>query len=229
MTKEENNCVSCVRKDNCFRTLSIEELERMNVAKNTIQYKKGETIIKQGTEFTHVISFNEGFAKLNINVEGKKNLIIGLIKPSEILGGPGMFVDNRYSFSITALTDSKICLINKDVFKNVFHNNDRFSEAFLIVFSNRYIWAIKRLVTLTQKQMHGRVADAILFLADTIHQKDSFELILSRQELAEFTCMSKESVSRIIKDLNEEGTIITKGRRLDIINRDKLQRLCTIA
>lgn len=220
-----NNCIDCDRKAECFKHLTKEELESFNETKSTVVYKKGETIIKQGTEFTHVVSFNEGLAKLSVEVEPGKNMLIGIIQPSEILGGPGMFSNNRYSFSITALTESRICLINVAIFKKIIRTNEKFSETFLSSFSNRYIEAINRLVSITHKQMHGRVAEALLFFSNTIYHSENFELVLSRQELAEFTGMSKESISRIFKDLNDEHIIQSKGRAIEIINKDKLIKL----
>ena len=225
MHEDINNCISCNRKAECFKYLSKEELQFFNETKTTITYKKGETIIKQGTEFTHVVSFNEGLAKLNIESEPGKNLLIGIIQPSEILGGPGMFGNNRYSFSVTALTESRICLINVATFKKIIRTNEKFSESFLSSFSNRYIEAINRLVSITNKHMHGRVAEALLFFSDSIYHSNNFELLLSRQELAEYTGMSKESISRIFKDLNENHIIHSQGRAIEILNRDKLIQL----
>ena len=56
-----------------------------------------------------------------------------------------------------------------------------------------------KLVSLTQKKMPGRLAEAILFFADEVCKSDAFDIILSRQELGEMTNMAKESVVRILK------------------------------
>ncbi len=191
----------------------------------TIRYKKGETIIKQGTVFSHVISFNAGLAKLNIEIDNKRNLLIGLIKPSEILAGPSMFADNKYTFSVTALIDSTICMIDLDTFKKIFKNNDKFAESFLNSFSQRYIDTCKRFVSLTQKQMHGRVAEALIFLSETVYDSDNFELYLSRQELADFTGMSKESICRVLKEFNNENIVLSKGKMISIKDKQVLIKI----
>ena len=159
---ELHNCVYCTRKSACFKFLSKEELEIFNSNKTTIRYKRGETIIKQGTQFNQVISFNSGLAKINIEVGNNRNLMIGLIRPSDIVGGPGMFSDNKYTFSVTALVDSIICLIDLETFRRIFKSNEQFAENFLNSFSQRYVETCQRFVSLTQKQMHGRVADALI-------------------------------------------------------------------
>lgn len=222
---EKSNCVYCTRKTACFNYLSNDELELFNQNKTTIQYRKGETIIKQGTRFNQVISFNSGLAKLNIEVDNKRNLLIGLIRPSEILAGPGMFSDNMYTFSVTALIDSIICLIDVDTFKTIFRSNEKFAESFLISFSQRYIETCKRFVSLTHKQMHGRVAEALIFLSDSVYKSDNFELYLSRQELADFTGMSKESICRVLKEFNDEDIVHSKGRMISIQDKNILKKI----
>ena len=221
----EGNCLICDRKADCFKFLTHDELIKFSDSKVTVTYKKGETIIKQGTEFTHVVSFNEGLAKLIIELGPDKNVMIGILKPSEILGGPGMFANNRYSFTVTALTDCTICLINVDIFKKILRTNEKFADDFLANFSSRFTQSIQRLVNITHKQMHGRLADAILYFADTIYKSDIFELAISRQELADFTGMSKESISRIINDLSRDKIVETHGRHFEIKNREKLDYL----
>jgi CRP/FNR family transcriptional regulator, polysaccharide utilization system transcription regulator len=220
-----NNCIYCDRKTACFHYLSKDELALFNENKTTLVYRKGETIVKQGTKFEQVISFNAGLAKLNIEIDNKRNLLLGLLRPSEILAGPGMFADNRYTFSVTALIDSIICLIDADTFKSIFRSNEKFADSFLNSFAQRYIDTCTRFVSLTQKQMHGRVAEALIFLSDTVHKSDNFELCLSRQELADFTGMSKESISRVLREFNNDRIVQSKGRLISIRDRKVLIRI----
>jgi CRP/FNR family transcriptional regulator, polysaccharide utilization system transcription regulator len=220
-----NSCLCCDRKAVCFNYLSKDELAIINENKTTIHYKRGEMIVKQGTRFDQVISFNSGLAKLNIEIDEKRNLLIGLLRPSEILAGPGMFDDNRYTFSVTALLDSTICLIDSEAFKSVFRTNEKFSESFMSSFAKRYIDTCKRFVSLTQKQMHGRVAEALVFLSDSVHKSDNFELCFSRQELADFTGMSKESICRVLKEFNDDHIVKSKGRMISIQDRQILMRI----
>jgi CRP-like cAMP-binding protein len=219
------NCVICDRKAKCFNFLSEEELMHLHESKSVVHYKKGETIIKQGTEFTHIVSFNAGLAKLIVEIGPEKNVMIGIIKPSEILGGPGMFANNRYSFTVSALTESTICLINADIFKKIISVNEKFAESFLSSFSSRYTEAINRLVSISHKHMNGRIAEALLYLSDTIYNSSEFELPVSRLELAEFTGTSKESVSRIFKGFSDDNIIQVNGRAIKILDKEKLYQI----
>ena len=227
MSDKLTDCIVCDRKAECFKYLSDEELAQFDNNKSTVHYKRGETIIKQGTEFTHVVSFNAGLAKLNVEVSMKKNVMIGIIKPSEILGGPGMFDNNKYSFSVTALTESTICLINVEVFKKMIRVNEKFAETFLSSFSSRYTEAINRLVSISHRHMNGRIAEALLYISEKIYKTDLFELPMTRQELADYTGTSKESISRIFKDFSDDNLIEVQGRAIKLLDKDKLHQIQT--
>ena len=59
-------------------------------------------------------------------------------------------------------------------------------------------------------------------LHKNIFEINPFELILTRQELAEFTGMTKESVSRILKEFKEEGLIEIEEKFVEILDFDKM-------
>jgi CRP/FNR family transcriptional regulator len=71
--------------------------------------------------------------------------------------------------------------------------------------------------------MPGRLAEAILFFADEVYNTDEFDMILSRQELGEFTNMAKESVVRIMKELETSGVVKSESSRIQILDREKLR------
>jgi CRP/FNR family transcriptional regulator, polysaccharide utilization system transcription regulator len=74
-----------------------------------------------------------------------------------------------------------------------------------------------------QKQNIGRVADAILFFANKIYDTYSFDLPVSRQEIADLTGITRESASRILTEFHNEKIIDLQNRHFTILN-DKLLR-----
>jgi CRP/FNR family transcriptional regulator len=81
------------------------------------------------------------------------------------------------------------------------------------------------MVSLTQKKMQGRVAEVLLYFSDEIFRSDEFEMILSRQELGEMTNMVKESVVRILKELEVSGVISTSSSVIKILDKEKLKEI----
>ena len=81
---------------------------------------------------------------------------------------------------------------------------------------------MQRLVILSVKQSHGRIAEILLHLSDTIFKSDKFDVLLSRQEIADMTGMSKEGTIRILKEFQQEKLIKCDGQILTILDKKGL-------
>jgi CRP/FNR family transcriptional regulator, polysaccharide utilization system transcription regulator len=224
--------VSCVDCNKCndrialFAGLSAEELDVINDKRNEVQFRAGENIIKQGTASSNLVFLTSGLAKEYIEGYDHRNLILEIIKPWEIFGGTGIYVDNRYHYSVTALEEVTACFIETTNFKKLFRSNADFSERFMNYCGTCSTRTFERFVSLTQKQMHGRIADVLIYLSDTIYNSHSFEIALSRQDISEFSGMSKDSAIRILKEFENEGIIEANGKSISI---NKLNLLMEIS
>lgn len=223
--KECTSCIDCKDKSPLFELLSKDELEFINEKRYSINYKAGEVILKQGTVANQVISIVNGFAKLVIEGDGNRNLIITFVKSWKVIGGPGIHTDLKHHYSVVALEDSLVCFIDAEKFKKLIRDNSIFANAFIVNLSHKAIFTFSRLFSLTQKQMHGRMADGLIFLADDIYQSHKFETVISRQELADYTAMSKDSAIRILKEFERDGVIYLKDKTIEILNRPQLNEI----
>jgi CRP/FNR family transcriptional regulator len=134
-------------------------------------------------------------------------------------------VDNRYHFSVVALTHCLTCYLDIKYLYKFFENNSEFATRFNKSAGERTIQLYNRIRSLNQKNMAGRISEALLTLQKDIFETNPLDIILSRQELAEFTGMTKESVSRILKEFKEEGLIEIDDRKLEIQDFEKLQAI----
>ena len=211
-----NSCTECNEKSELFRGLSPEETDIMNVERYEVHFKAGENIVKQGTILTHITNLIKGLAKVYIEGFDNRNLLLSLAGPHSLLGGPGLFTDNRNHYTVTALEDCIVCFININNFKQVLRSNPDFSEKFYSHLNEKTIYTYQKMISLTQKQMHGRMADALIFLSEEVFESDEFEIPLSRQDLADMTAMSKDSAIRILKEFEKDDLAQLKGRMVKI-------------
>jgi CRP/FNR family transcriptional regulator len=201
-----------------FQILTPAELELINKDRYSIRYKAGEMILKQGTTATHVLSLIDGIAKIYIEGIGDRNLLLSLQKPWALMGGPGVHTDRKVHYSISALTNASICFIDVENFNKVMHMNCRFANQLISHISSQSVILFEKMVSLTQKQMHGRMADGLLYLSHEFYKEESFDMHLSRQEIADLTAMSKDSAIRILKDFERDGIIELRGSNLTILD-----------
>jgi CRP/FNR family transcriptional regulator len=213
----EFSCAGCMFQSPIFKLLSAEELERINENRVEVAYHPGETIIKQGTACTHVISFAQGMAKMYLEGDSR-NVIFRLVVPGDFISGTGLFVNNRHHYTLTAIRDSRVCLIDSQQFIEVLRSNQQFWEEYLKHTQTRQIFYMDKLLRLSQKNSRGRIADVLLYLTKDIYKADKFEMDLSTHELAEMTSMSKDSVSKIVKEFCQEKIICFDDRFIQVGN-----------
>ena len=219
------DCSECKQKSPLFQLLSGEESKIVDEERYEVFFKAGENIVKQGTILTHLTSIVSGFVKIYIEGYSGKNLLLSLAGPHTLIGGPGMFTDNRNHFTITALEDTRVCFINSDNFKRVLALNDEFNRQFLRHVNNKTIEIFQKMISLTQKQMHGRMADVLILLSEKVYKSSNFDIPLSRQDLADMTAMSKDSAIRVLKEFEKDQIAKINGRTVQIFSPDALKEL----
>jgi CRP/FNR family transcriptional regulator len=205
--------------------LCTPELEVLNETRVEVNFKAGEMIFKQGTPSPYFLCLISGLAKIYIEGFNDRNLILGIVKPYEYILGPGIYVDNRHHYSAVAVDDSVACLIDIQAFKSLIRTNPDFAEEFIRRVSYQAIYNFDQVISLTQKQMPGRIADVLIYLKDNVYQTNPFKLSLSRQDIADMSGMSKESAIRILKDFKDEGIIKIDGSKFEIINESQLLKI----
>ena len=226
--KTIKSCNGCQCMSPLFCMLNSEELRLVDENKIHVDFKAGETIKKQGTFMSHVLSVNSGLARLYIEgIEGRL-AILRIVKPTSFIGGPGIYYDQRHHYTITALTDSSVCFIDIQVFKAILRGNQAFAEEFLKDFSRDVLAVYNRLIYLTQKQMPGRMADALLYLCDEIFVSKKFPMIISRFDLADLSAMSRESAVKVLRAFQKEGMVRISDHEMELLDVDALRKISRI-
>lgn len=217
-----SSCETCTHRWKNFQHLTNKELALVNENRYEATFNPGEIILKQGSPTSNALFIATGLAKTYIEGLNGKNFIISIALPGRLILGPGAYVDSRHTYTVAAITTVQACFINFDIFKQLVRTNGAFAEGLLQDISAKSLGSLTRMVNLSQKKMHGRLADALLYFSDVVFKNNEYEMILSRQELGEMTNMAKECVVRILKELEDSGVIYSDASKIKIIDREKL-------
>jgi len=220
-----SSCETCTRRWKNFQHLTQEELDLVNDNRYEATFKPGETIIKQGSPASNALFMASGMAKSYIEGLNGKNFILSIALPGRLILGPGAYIDSRHTYTVAAITAVQACFINFEIFKQLVRTNGAFAESLLQDISTKSQGTLNRMVSLSQKKMHGRLADALLYFSDVVFKTDEYDMILSRQELGEMTNMAKECVVRILKELEDSGVIYSDSSKVKILDREKLVQI----
>lgn len=219
---KQNECNQCRKRIDVFKVLRDEDFKIIEDKRFEVLYHAGETIYKQGTSFTHTICILEGLVKVYLETIKRKNFILSLIGPGEMLGSPGMFTDNMHHFTVVAVEDTLACHVERQIIEEVIRSNALFAIEMQKKSNLRDIRHYRKFRTIAQKQMPGRVAEVILYLSNSIYKTNPFILSITRQDLADMASITKEGTIRVLKDFKDAGLITLNGNELKILNEKAL-------
>jgi CRP/FNR family transcriptional regulator len=75
------------------------------------------------------------------------------------------------------------------------------------------------------KYMLGRLADTLLYLGDDRFTEYNIFEFITRKDIADFSCLSKESTIKLITQLNQSKIIKSDRNRIEILLHHDLQKL----
>jgi CRP/FNR family transcriptional regulator len=205
-----------------FKTLTREELDTLTENKREVKFRPGETILKQNTGSSHLICIKKGLAKLFVEGVKEKNLILKVIRDSDIIISGGVITQSTRPFTVTAISEVECCFISSEKIFDLLQTNTNFAISFLEKYHQQFNHMFNWLVNMTQKYMPGRVADSLLYLKNQVFYTNPFTLPLSRQELAEMSAMTKESLVRILSEFKNSNLIREEGKIMEIIDEQAL-------
>ncbi len=208
-----------------FKSLTIDELNLLTDNKRKVVFRPGETILKQNTGSSHLVCIKKGIAKLFVEGIKDKNLILKIIRDSDIIISGGMLTQSTRPFTVTAISEVECCFITTDKVLDLLQTNTNFAIAFLEKYHQQFNHIFTAVVNMTQKYMPGRVADTLLYLKNQVFWSNPFTCPLSRQELSEMSAMTKESLVRILTEFKNSNLIKTEGKSIEIIDEQALIEL----
>lgn len=203
----------------------FEKLEKTSVKLN---FKKGETILKQGGMPTHLVYLEKGIVKFNYENDSRKNLILTIVSAPKILGGANLFYKDNNLFSLIAVEDCEVIMIDAKVTQEVLMDNSKFAMMMFQVASEMFKKSVMNFISLAHKQKEGRIADIILYLADEVYHNTTFLLSLTRKEIAEFAGCSTENVIMTLSKWQNEKIVTLDGKTIEIKEIDKLKYISKI-
>jgi len=220
------SCEHCnARIHSIFKDFKGEQLTVLNDSKTCTHYKKGQYIFTENGFPLGIFCMNHGKVKLTTSGLDGKEQILRLCKDGDILGYRALMSNDRYQCSAVALEDCSICFISKDTFFSLINNHQSLGFEIIKLLSHDLKQAQQHIVTLSQKNVRERMAEALLFIKATYGLQDdgqTINVILSREEIADFVGTSTESAIRLLSEFNQDKIIQLEGKKIKLLNLDKL-------
>lgn len=194
-------------------------------------YKKNEIIHCEGETPTCLMCLLNGKVKIYKDGVGGRSQIIRMIKPTEYFGYRPYFAKADYVTAACAFEPSLVCLIPMTAIMTLLSQNNELAMFFIRRLSIDLGIADERTVNLTQKHIRGRLAESLIFLKESYGLEEdgsTLSIYLSREDLANLSNMTTSNAIRTLSQFAAERLITIDGRKIKIIDEEKLKKISKI-
>ena len=196
--------------------LTDQEIDDIRNNSNVVTYDKREIIFRQNTRTSHIMFVKSGLVKIFKEGRNNKFIVLKIAIPYEYIGLMSIFGNNVHQYSAAAINQTEIYFIDYGTFTGIIKENGEFALKFITNLSTFGIYIFERLMSQSHKQLPGRIADVILYFAETIFKSDVFEFPFTRRELAELAGTTKESFIRTLSEFKNDKIIELEGSKVTI-------------
>jgi CRP-like cAMP-binding protein len=211
-----------------WRILTEEEREVLRNKAKILSFKKNEMIYCEGDEPQDMMCLLKGKVKIYKEGVGGRSQIIRMIKPIQYFAYRAAFAQELYLTNAAAFEASTVCVIPMDIVENLVRTNPNMAMFFIRQLSIDLGIADERTVNLTQKHIRGRLAESLLFLRDSYGLEEdcaTISIYLSREDLANLSNMTTSNAIRTLSTFVSERIIAMDGRKIKIIDEERLRKI----
>lgn len=193
-------------------------------------YKQKQIIFSEGNHPQYLFYLKSGKVKsFKTNEEGKE-LTVQLYGPGDFLGYIALIEESPYRITAQAFDDCEVQLIPRKEFFDLVRTNSSFALAVIRVLARHNNQKAEQMVQLAYNSLRKRVAGSLLLLKDKFRNyKDSaqpnFIISITREELANLSGTTTESLIRTLSNFRAEKLIDIHGRSIEILDENKLENI----
>ncbi|MCP5144350.1 MAG: cAMP-activated global transcriptional regulator CRP [Gammaproteobacteria bacterium] len=192
-------------------------------------YTPKATIIRQGDPAGELYYIVKGSVTVLLEDEKGHEIVLAYLNEGEFFGELGLFNEDH---SRTALVRARL---DAEVAQISYHKLRGLTELYPSLVLSMTNQLARRLCNTNQKlgdlafmDVYGRVARTLLDLSEqdeaTTHPL-GIQVRITRQELARLVGCSREMVGKVIKDMEEQGIIVTEGKSIILLGPGEKKRL----
>jgi len=220
--------VELLKKIPLFSSLKHEELEAINRLSHIKTFPKDQIILLENEEGDTLFIIIKGKVKVTSFSEHGKEVIFSILYDGDFFGDMSLLDGKPRSASVVAIEESEVQLIRRSEFIRLLDKHPRIALALLEELTSRLRKADERIESLALLDVAGRLTGILLQLAEeNSHKALEGTVIKSRpthQELANMAGTTRETVTRILKQLELKGYIMMSGKDITIIDPETFKR-----
>jgi CRP/FNR family transcriptional regulator len=212
-----------------YQGLNRKDLEVLAAVTRLREYRRGESIFREGDPSDKLLIVLEGLVKITKTTPSGREVILHVMAPGDPIGGAAVYDELPYPGSAVAL-DHVACAqtLTADLFK-LLERHPSLVRGLLKSLTRRLVELTSRLTELSGGHVEERLARVLFKLACDRGSTESegvfIPMPLSRQELADLTGTTIETCIRIMSRWAKTGLVETRGDGFLLRDVEALERI----
>jgi CRP/FNR family transcriptional regulator, cyclic AMP receptor protein len=201
-----------------FSELSEEDITSLAHLALRKRYPKDTVVFFENEEGDFFFTILEGRIKVTILGDDGREVILSVLGPGDFFGEMALLDNEPRSATAIAVEESELLSLHRNDFQSVLNDNRSITSALIRVLSARLRRANHQISTLALLDVYGRVARVIVDMAREEGKRLRDGRIAFRrathQEIANRIGTTRETVTRMLKDLERQGLIHVEGKEI---------------
>ncbi|NLK65600.1 MAG: Crp/Fnr family transcriptional regulator [Tissierellia bacterium] len=212
----------CIDNVPLFVDLPSEIKQSIMESSNHKTYGKGDIIFSPGDRFDYLFVVNKGRVKLSkISAMGKEQ-ILKILEVGDFAGELALFKDSLLTNFAEAMEKTEICIIKKEKIHEIIMQRPEIALKFLEKYTERIQQSEEIIEQIGLREVEQRIANYLVseIEKNNIKSKNKeyvINLAISKSVLSSMLGTTKETLSRKLSLLQDEGLIRLEGQRKIII------------
>lgn len=226
--KERLSPAALLAKSRVFRGLEADPFGRVVRGARKINVRRGDVVYGRGEGLSDFYVIGVGYAALSVQGDPDREKVIELRGPGESFGEENMLADRPLSIAATMLTDGVLVSVPREVVLEAVESEPRLARSILADLSRRMFGLLRQIEARSSRCGVERVASFLMQLSDSkVDTTQEVVLPAPKRIIASLLDLTKESFSRVLRELSGRQLIEVHGRTIQILDVLGLARVCS--
>ena len=215
MQHRSTEAVESLRNIGLFSSVGAEDLASVADLLIERRFPKHKTIVEEGLAGDYMYIIREGRVSVSKLSDDGREKILEFMEAGDFFGEMSLLDNQPRSASVRALTETRILALSRNDFLAVLRRSPDLSMAVIQELTRRLREVDEQASSLSFQRVKERTQGLLVRLAREEAGRDGVRVtpVLTHQQIADMIGTSRETVTRALKGLREQGWLSQEGKR----------------
>jgi CRP/FNR family transcriptional regulator, global nitrogen regulator len=202
----------------------LDDFERAGLRVVERRFEPKDTIFTPGDPDDQLYFLLSGAVRLYKIYGDYKEATTALLKDSGVFGKLNLVEGRWQDVFAEAVTEARVASVQKAALERVIKSDPEFALRLFSSLSERLRQSDEVIESLLHREVSTRLATLLVNLGERFGEDDLIDVRLTHQDLANMIASTREAVSKVMSELQRDGVIETRNRRIAILDRGALSK-----